>query len=171
MLKRLPLRATKLSNVSSGSKLTVDRVRPGSPMRIAKLWYGIFRCRGYSCCALKIRPEFANDRSGREKGKAGVLIFDNFSLQPKPNTQRVCTAIYSALIPQWKRASDWLVKQFLESLGFHVKGEIGGCDLVGIAEGSPPVVVIGELKLTFNLDLVLQGVDRADVCDEILGLL
>ena len=59
------------------------------------------------------------------------------------------------------------VKQFLENLGFHVKGEIGGCDLVGIAEGSPPVVVIGELKLTFNLDLVLQGVDRADVCDEV----
>ena len=59
------------------------------------------------------------------------------------------------------------VKQFLESLGFHVKGEIGGCDLVGIAEGSPPVVVIGELKLIFNLDLVLQGVDRADVCDEV----
>ena len=25
----------------------------------------------------------------------------------------------------------------------------------------PPVVVIGELKLTFNLELVLQGVDRA----------
>ena len=59
------------------------------------------------------------------------------------------------------------VKQFLENLGFHVKGEIGGCDLVGIAEGSPPVVVIGELKLAFNLDLVLQGVDRADVCDEV----
>jgi len=59
------------------------------------------------------------------------------------------------------------VKQFLENLGFHVKGEIGGCDLVGIAEGSPPVVVIGELKLTFNLDLVLQGVDGADVCDEV----
>ena len=59
------------------------------------------------------------------------------------------------------------VKQFLESLGFHVKGEIGGCDLVGLAEGTPPVVVIGEMKLTFNLDLVLQGVDRADICDEV----
>ncbi len=45
------------------------------------------------------------------------------------------------------------VKQFLESLGFRVKGEIGGCDLVGITEGTPPVVVIGEMKLTFNLDL------------------
>jgi hypothetical protein len=31
----------------------------------------------------------------------------------------------------------------------------------------PPVVVIGELKLTFNLELVLQGVDRAATCDEV----
>ena len=31
----------------------------------------------------------------------------------------------------------------------------------------PPVVVIGELKLTFNLELVLQGVDRAAACDEV----
>jgi len=59
------------------------------------------------------------------------------------------------------------VKKFLEGLGFTVKGEICGCDLVAIAAGSPPVVVIGELKLTFNLDLVLQGVDRADACDEV----
>jgi hypothetical protein len=59
------------------------------------------------------------------------------------------------------------VKQFLESLGFQVKGEIGGCDLVGIAEGTPPVVVVGEMKLTFNLDLVLQGIDRADIGDEV----
>jgi hypothetical protein len=59
------------------------------------------------------------------------------------------------------------VKRFLEKLGFHVKGEIGGCDLVGIAEGEPPIVVVGELKLTFNLDLLLQGVDRAEMCDEV----
>jgi hypothetical protein len=31
----------------------------------------------------------------------------------------------------------------------------------------PPVVVIGELKLTFNLELVLQGVDRSTACDEV----
>jgi hypothetical protein len=30
-----------------------------------------------------------------------------------------------------------------------------------------PVVVIGELKLTFNLDLVLQGVDHVAACDEV----
>lgn len=59
------------------------------------------------------------------------------------------------------------VKRFLERLGFAVKGEIGGCDLVALRGGEPPLVVIGELKLRFNLDLVLQGVDRAAAGDEI----
>ncbi|RRI01127.1 hypothetical protein EH240_15640 [Mesorhizobium tamadayense] len=59
------------------------------------------------------------------------------------------------------------VKQFLESLDFTVKGEVGGCDIVGLREGEPPVVVICELKLQFNLELVLQGVDRAAACDEV----
>ena len=59
------------------------------------------------------------------------------------------------------------VKRFLESLDFTVKGEIGGCDVVGLREGEPPVVVICELKLQFNLELVLQGVDRAGVSDEV----
>ena len=59
------------------------------------------------------------------------------------------------------------VKTFLESLGLSVKGEIGGCDLVGLGGGDPPVVVIGELKLSFNLELVLQGVDRAASGDEV----
>lgn len=59
------------------------------------------------------------------------------------------------------------VKLFLEGLGFAVKGEIGGCDMVGLREGEPPVVVICELKLQFNLELVLQGVDRAAASDEV----
>ena len=59
------------------------------------------------------------------------------------------------------------VKIFLEGLGFAVKGEVGGCDLVGVREGEPPLVVIGELKLRFNLELVLQAVDRAAACDEV----
>jgi len=59
------------------------------------------------------------------------------------------------------------VKAFLEGLGFIVKGEIGGCDLLALRGDDPPVVVIGELKLTFNLELVLQGVDRAAACDEV----
>lgn len=59
------------------------------------------------------------------------------------------------------------VKRFLERLGFTVKGEIGGCDLVGLSNDNPPVVVIGELKQTFNLELILQAVDRAGACDEV----
>jgi hypothetical protein len=59
------------------------------------------------------------------------------------------------------------VKRFLEKLGFTVKGEVGGCDLVALSGDDPPVVVIGELKLTFNLELILQAVDRAAACDEV----
>jgi hypothetical protein len=59
------------------------------------------------------------------------------------------------------------VKRFLEKLGFTVKGEIGGCDLVALSGDDPPVVVIGELKLSFNLELLLQAVDRAGACDEV----
>ncbi len=59
------------------------------------------------------------------------------------------------------------VKRFLETLGFDVKGEICGCDLVAIRGEEPPLVVIGELKLGFNLELVLQGIDRAAACDEV----
>jgi hypothetical protein len=59
------------------------------------------------------------------------------------------------------------VKRFLEKLGFAVKGEIGGCDLVALSGDDPPIVVIGELKLAFNLELVLQAVDRAAASDEV----
>jgi hypothetical protein len=59
------------------------------------------------------------------------------------------------------------VKRFLEKLGFTVKGEIGGCDLVALSGSEPPIVVIGELKLSFNLELILQAVDRAGACDEV----
>lgn len=59
------------------------------------------------------------------------------------------------------------VKGFLEGLGFEVKGEIGGCDLLALSDDAPPIVVVCELKLQFNLELVLQGVDRAAAADEI----
>jgi len=59
------------------------------------------------------------------------------------------------------------VKRFLERLGFTVKGEIGSCDVVALSTDDPPIVVIGELKLTFNLELLLQAVDRAGACDEV----
>jgi len=59
------------------------------------------------------------------------------------------------------------VKRFLEKLGFTVKGEVGGCDLVALSGDDPPVVVIGELKQSFNLELILQAVDRAAAADEV----
>lgn len=59
------------------------------------------------------------------------------------------------------------VKAFLETAGYTVKGEIGGCDLVGLSDGDPSVVVICELKMSFNLELILQAVDRAAVADEV----
>mgnify|MGYP001067946317 CR=1 FL=1 len=59
------------------------------------------------------------------------------------------------------------IKRFLEDQGFMVKGEIGNCDLVALKEGEPPLVVIGEMKLSFNLELVLQAVDRAAAADEV----
>ena len=57
------------------------------------------------------------------------------------------------------------MKTFLESQGYLVKGEIGGCDVVATRGDEPPVVV--ELKLRFNLLLVLQGVDRLSVTDRV----
>jgi hypothetical protein len=59
------------------------------------------------------------------------------------------------------------VKRFLEDLGFEVKGEVCGCDLVALDGKEPAAVVIGELKLSFTLDLVLQAVDRTAACDEV----
>jgi hypothetical protein len=59
------------------------------------------------------------------------------------------------------------VKRFLERLGLEVKGEVGGCDLIALSPDPPPIVVIGEMKLVFNLELVQQGVDRAAAPDEV----
>lgn len=59
------------------------------------------------------------------------------------------------------------IKRFLEERGFTVKGEVGGCDLVALSDDETPIVVIGELKLSFNLELVLQAVHRAGAGDEV----
>ena len=59
------------------------------------------------------------------------------------------------------------VKKFLEGLGFEAKGEIDGCDIVAVKQGSPTALIVCELKLSFNLELVLQAVDRSAACDEV----
>ncbi len=57
------------------------------------------------------------------------------------------------------------VKRFLEAVGFKVKGEVNGCDVVATQDGEPPRLVIVEMKLGFNLDLLLQAVDRLRAAD------
>jgi hypothetical protein len=57
------------------------------------------------------------------------------------------------------------VKRFLEAQGYEVKGEVRGCDLVARRGGEPPVIV--ELKLRFNLALVLQGIDRLALSERV----
>jgi hypothetical protein len=57
------------------------------------------------------------------------------------------------------------VKALLEGQGYAVKGEVRGCDVVGVRGSEPPVIV--ELKRVFSLGLVLQGVDRLALSDRV----
>jgi hypothetical protein len=57
------------------------------------------------------------------------------------------------------------VKRFLEVQGYTVKGEIKDCDIVAVRGDDPPVIV--ELKTTFSLQLVLQGIDRQAISDAV----
>jgi hypothetical protein len=59
------------------------------------------------------------------------------------------------------------IKVHLERLGLEVKGEVCGCDLVALSDASPELIVIGEMKQSFTLELVLQAVDRTSACDEV----
>ena len=57
------------------------------------------------------------------------------------------------------------VKRFLEAAGYEVKAEVRGCDVVAVRDGAPMLVV--ELKLAFSLDLVLQGIARQQLSDDV----
>lgn len=60
-----------------------------------------------------------------------------------------------------------VVKRFLEEAGFTVKGEIHGCDAVAVRDEGPTRLAIVEMKLGFNLELLLQAMDRMRVADEV----
>ena len=59
------------------------------------------------------------------------------------------------------------VKRFLESAGFEVKGEIHGCDVVAVQDGEPLRLAVVEMKLGFNLELLLQAMERMRSADEV----
>ena len=57
------------------------------------------------------------------------------------------------------------LKAYLEAQGYTVKSEIGACDLMA-RRGDEPALVV-EMKLTFSLALVMQGVARQALFDDV----
>ena len=61
------------------------------------------------------------------------------------------------------------LKRLLEAQGYQVKGEVHGCDVLAVRAGEPPVVI--ELKVSLNLDVVLQAVTRLTLTSKVyLGI-
>ena len=57
------------------------------------------------------------------------------------------------------------LKRFLESQNYQVKGEVQDCDAVAVRGEEAPVIV--ELKLSLNLDVVLQAVARLSLTPKV----
>jgi hypothetical protein len=57
------------------------------------------------------------------------------------------------------------LKTYLSALGYEVKAEIGACDILARRGDDPPIVV--EMKTTFSLQLVMQGVARQGLFDTV----
>lgn len=56
------------------------------------------------------------------------------------------------------------IKEFLQGQGYTVRGEVHDCDLVGV-RGDDLVIV--ELKVAFNLALLLQGIQRQSMTEAV----
>lgn len=54
------------------------------------------------------------------------------------------------------------VRDYLENLGYQVKGEVKGCDVAALRDGE---LIVVELKRGFTLELVYQALDRQRVAD------
>jgi len=58
-----------------------------------------------------------------------------------------------------------VLKSYLEGQGYAVKGEILNCDVVALRDDGPPIIV--ELKLAFNMTILLQAIDRIKISSTI----
>ena len=54
------------------------------------------------------------------------------------------------------------VRDYLESLGYAVKGEVKGCDIAALRDGE---LIVVELKRGFTLELIYQALDRQRAAD------
>lgn len=54
------------------------------------------------------------------------------------------------------------VRDYLEELGYEVKGEVKDCDVTALRDGE---LIVVELKRGFTLELVYQAIDRQRVAD------
>ena len=57
------------------------------------------------------------------------------------------------------------VKRFLESQHYEVKGEVQDCDVLAVRGAEAPVIV--ELKLSLNLNVILQAVERLSLTQKV----
>ncbi|KKJ78432.1 hypothetical protein WH95_03880 [Kiloniella litopenaei] len=57
------------------------------------------------------------------------------------------------------------IKAYLENQGYEVKSEIKGCDVIAVRGNETPVIV--ELKTSFNLTLLFQGIDRQSLSEDV----
>ncbi|GIP38657.1 hypothetical protein J31TS4_19370 [Paenibacillus sp. J31TS4] len=57
------------------------------------------------------------------------------------------------------------IKRFLEGQGYTVRGEVNHCDVVAVRGDEPPVIV--ELKKTFTVPLLVQGIERLGKTDSV----
>ena len=57
------------------------------------------------------------------------------------------------------------VKLFLEALGYEVKAEVNSCDVVAKKPNGSLIII--ELKKGFNIDLLIQGVERLSLSSEV----
>ena len=54
------------------------------------------------------------------------------------------------------------VRDYLQSLGYEVKGEVRNCDVTALRDGE---LIVVELKRGFTLELIYQAVDRQRIAD------